>query len=58
MKIRYIAVSVIIIVILFASQAFLPISYHQVNTADGEVYWKKIAENAWQYFQPGVGVDD
>lgn len=57
MKVTYIVVSVIIIVVLLASPAFLPMSNHQVNTADGEVYWKKMAEDAWQYFQPGKGVD-
>lgn len=57
MKIRYLAVSVVIIVLLFASQAYQPIGYDQVNMAGGRVYWRGLAENAWEYFQPGKGVD-
>ena len=58
MKTRYLAVaSVIIIVLLFASQAFLPMGNHQVNPAGDRAYWTELAENAWEYFQPGKGVN-
>jgi hypothetical protein len=56
-KVKYLVVSVIIIVLLFASQAYQPIGNNQVNMAGGRVYWRGLAENAWEYFQPGKGVD-
>jgi hypothetical protein len=56
-KIRYLVVSVIIIVLLLASQVYQPIGNNQVNMAGGRVYWRGLAENAWEYFQPGKGVD-
>jgi hypothetical protein len=56
-KVRYLVVSVIIIVLLFASQVYQPIGNDQVNMASGRVNWRGLAENAWEYFQPGKGVD-
>jgi hypothetical protein len=58
MKVKHLAViSVLIIVLLLASQAFLPRGNHQMTPADGRAYWTALAENAWEYFQPGKGVN-
>ncbi len=57
MKLRFPLAAVIIIILLLASIWYLPTGNHIASTADGAVYWKEIAENAWKYFQPGKGVD-
>jgi hypothetical protein len=56
-KAKYIALSAIIIVLLLVSPIFRPNGNYRANTADGNVYWMEVAQNAWSYFQPGKGVD-
>ena len=57
MKVRYLLVSMVIIVLLFTLQAYQTVGNDQVNIAGGEVNWRGLAENAWEYFQPAKGVD-
>jgi len=47
----------IILVLLLTSQALMPIGDHQENLVGSRAYWMGLAENAWEYFQPGKGVN-
>jgi len=49
-------------IILLIMLSVFQVSVHEVNgapedTIGDNAYWKRLAENAWQYFQPGVGVN-
>ena len=57
MKVRNLAVIAAFIALLFASQAFLNLDVDQAYPADATAYWLGLAEDAWNYFQPGKGVD-
>lgn len=58
MKARYLIVTVILIVVLLASPVYLHLGNNQLKTVGGSrTYWRALAENAWEYFQPGKGVD-
>jgi hypothetical protein len=57
-KARYLIVTVILIVVLLASPVYLHLGNNQLKTVGGSrTYWRALAENAWEYFQPGKGVD-
>ncbi|MBM4400552.1 MAG: DUF3131 domain-containing protein, partial [Crenarchaeota archaeon] len=61
-RVKYLIASVAIIVLLlavllFAQQVALPRGNHQLNTTSDRTYWRELAKNAWEYFQPGKGVD-
>ncbi len=44
-------------VVLVASPVYLRLSNNQVKTVGGRTYWKAMAATAWEFFQPGKGVD-
>ena len=54
---RYIAVAVAFIIsLLIVSPLFSPESQEMNSTSSAE-YWLGVAISAWQYFQPGIGVN-
>ena len=57
MKVKNLAVIAVVIALLFASQAFVNLDMRQAYPDDATAYWLGLAENAWNYFQPGKGVD-
>src|SRR3972149_6233480 len=46
----------IILLVLFTSISSLPKRDGQTDTTS-KSFWLKLAKNAWEYFQPGKGVD-
>jgi hypothetical protein len=53
---RYIIASFMIaLVLLGVTQVFIPVGDGQENTDRN--YWLRLATDAWQYFQPGAGVN-
>ena len=59
MEIKHLPVTslILILVLIFASQAFLPLGNNHENPVGGWAYWIVLAENAWEYFQPGNAVN-
>src|SRR4030066_39530 len=58
MKTVSIAVLILVIALLIATPVYLHIGTNQVRTVgDSRTYWRNLAQNAWEYFQPGKGVD-
>src|SRR3990172_11093608 len=57
MKVKNLAVIPAVIALLFASQASVNLDMRQAYPADATAYWLSLAKNAWNYFQPGKGVD-
>lgn len=54
---RYIiASSLIVLVLLGVTQVFIPTGDGQENVGD-RAYWLRLANNAWNFFQPGIGVE-
>jgi len=56
-KVKNLAVIAIVTTLLFASQAFVNLNIREAYPDDVTAYWLGLAENAWNYFQPGKGVD-
>ena len=57
-KMKYVTASCLVILILFsAAQVFLLTSDGYEKDDDDRSYWLQVAENAWEYFQPGKGVN-
>ncbi len=57
-KAKCITISVVVLIVLSISQSFLPISKgDQTSTSNDQAYWLQLARIAWQYFQPGQGVN-
>src|SRR3990172_6498502 len=57
MKVKNLAVIPAVIALLFASQASVNLDMRQAYPADATAYWLDLADTAWNYFQPGKGVD-
>jgi hypothetical protein len=49
--------AVAFLVISLISGLGFNLSVAQENSKDSSTFWSGIANNAWKYFQPGVGVD-
>jgi hypothetical protein len=56
-KTSYIAVAFIVIVLLVVSPVYLLSGNNQVRTVGSKASWTTLATYAWDYFQPGKGVD-
>ena len=61
MKVKVKHVAAVFLVCLFLlgfAEPFVPLTRGQQNSlvAD-QSYWLSLANNAWNYYQPGVGVD-
>ena len=56
MKVKNVVVIALVVALLFASQAFVNLNTNQAP-AYATAYWLGLAKNAWNYFQPGIGVD-
>jgi hypothetical protein len=57
-KTGYIIVAVVLIAILLASPLYLHLGNNQIKEVRGsKMYWMALAENAWEYYQPGNGVN-
>jgi hypothetical protein len=55
---RYIiASSMIVLVLLGVTQVFIPAGDGQENTVGDRAYWLSLATAAWQFYQPGAGVN-
>src|SRR3990170_303769 len=50
-------IAIVVLLPLFAPHAFLPNGNYQVDSIGSRTYWLQLARNAWEYFQPGKGVD-
>jgi hypothetical protein len=54
---RYIiASSMVVLILLGVTQMFIPVGDGQENTVEHD-YWLSLATDAWQYYQPGAGVN-
>src|SRR5665647_1063805 len=58
-KVRHVAgVFLIFMFLLGNAQIFLPVTQGQQGSlVVDRSYWLRLANNAWKYYQPGVGVD-
>jgi hypothetical protein len=57
-KTGYLVVTVTLIVLLLASPFYLHLGNNQIKEIRGsKMYWMALAENAWEYYQPGKGVN-
>jgi hypothetical protein len=58
-KAGHLAVTAILIVILLSLPVYVHFGINQLENADvgSKSFWKTLATNAWEYFQPGKGVD-
>jgi hypothetical protein len=55
---RFVAGFLIFVFLLGIAQTFVPVTKGQQGSSVGDrEYWLRLARNAWNYFQPGVGVD-
>ncbi|MBT0158549.1 DUF3131 domain-containing protein [Candidatus Bathyarchaeota archaeon A05DMB-2] len=58
MKTGYFIVVAILLALLIASPFYFQLGNNQVKTIRGsKTYWMAMAENAWEYYQPGKGVN-
>jgi hypothetical protein len=58
-KVKHVvAVFLILLFMLGIVQPFVPLTMAQPNSlVANQSYWLRLASNAWNYYQPGVGVD-
>ena len=57
MKASYIVATIIVMVLLVASPVYLLLGNSQPRPVGSKAYWRALATDAWEYFQPGKGVD-
>ncbi|MCW4047213.1 MAG: DUF3131 domain-containing protein [Candidatus Bathyarchaeota archaeon] len=58
MKTGYLIVVAILVALLLASPFYFQLGNNQVKPIRGsKTYWMAMAENAWEYYQPGKGVN-
>ena len=57
MKVKHVMVAFLVVIVLFASLSLWLGGSQQGNSANGWTGWVELAEEAWEYFQPGKGVD-
>ena len=57
LRLRVVAASIIIVLLLIQANQNMKLNKIQVNAAGTDPYWLNVAKNAWQYFRPGVGVN-
>lgn len=56
MKAKYVAVTVVILVLLVATPSYLLYGNNQLRQVGTEAHWDALAAEAWKYFEPGHGV--
>jgi Protein of unknown function (DUF3131) len=57
-KASHLILTVVLLVVLLASPVYLQIGNNELKPVVGSrTYWKALAANAWEYFQPGKGVN-
>ena len=55
---RVVGVFLIFLFLFGSAQLFVPMTEGQQGSlVVDRAYWLRLANNAWKYFQPGVGVD-
>ena len=57
MKASPLILTVVLLAVLLASPVYLHLGNNQMKTVGSRTYWEAIASTAWEYFQPGKGVD-
>jgi hypothetical protein len=57
-KTGYLIVAILLMALLLASPFYLHLGNNQIKEVRGsKMYWMAMAENAWEYYQPGKGVN-
>ena len=55
---RVVGVFLIFLFLFGVAQLFVPVTEGQQGSlVVDRAYWLRLANNAWKYYQPGVGVD-
>ncbi len=55
---KVVSVFVVLVFLLANTQTFIPLTDGQEGSlVVDEAYWLRLANNAWKYFQPGIGID-
>ena len=55
---RLVVILLILMLLFGMTQVFIPVTEgQQASLVVDRSYWLRLANNAWKYFQPGVGVD-